>query len=261
MQDRYTGDVGDFGKYGLLRALRGNDSEALRLGVIWYRTDESIVEADSGNDGKHIGYLSSDKERDYRPCDPPLYDHLRGIVRRGERRVAEIEQSGLLGPDARFHDDYVPGPAKRASEHARQASVARRRQWVQDARRSTKDCDLLFLDPDNGLEIQSVRNTTFNAPKYVFLDEVKDLLGRGQSMVIYQQRTHEGSDETQFGQRRDELQQLLSKADMFALRFGRGTARHFIVVATAKHSLILRERAKEMLDTPWRKHFCLIDPD
>ena len=33
MQDRYVGDIGDFGKYGLLRALCGRD---LYLGVVWY---------------------------------------------------------------------------------------------------------------------------------------------------------------------------------------------------------------------------------
>ena len=41
MQDRYVGDVGDFGKYGLLRSLcRGDEhGAAFRLGVLWYRFD------------------------------------------------------------------------------------------------------------------------------------------------------------------------------------------------------------------------------
>ncbi len=41
MQNRYVGDVGDFGKYGLLRYLVGVRSstsvaDSLRLRVIWY---------------------------------------------------------------------------------------------------------------------------------------------------------------------------------------------------------------------------------
>lgn len=38
MQNRYVGDVGDFGKYHLLKALcRGDDGKAaLSLGVVWY---------------------------------------------------------------------------------------------------------------------------------------------------------------------------------------------------------------------------------
>ena len=38
MQDRFVGDIGDFGKYGLLRALTGTYPEAeprLSLGVVW----------------------------------------------------------------------------------------------------------------------------------------------------------------------------------------------------------------------------------
>ena len=41
MQDQYVGDIGDFGKYGLLRHLTGMrgdaaPEDALRLGVVWY---------------------------------------------------------------------------------------------------------------------------------------------------------------------------------------------------------------------------------
>jgi hypothetical protein len=52
MQDRYFGDVGDLGKYGLLRALSGlNEEPQLRLGVVWYLfPDES-----HNTDGKHLG--------------------------------------------------------------------------------------------------------------------------------------------------------------------------------------------------------------
>ena len=40
MQDRYAGDIGDFIKLGLLRALAGSD---LNLYINWYLTpDESV---------------------------------------------------------------------------------------------------------------------------------------------------------------------------------------------------------------------------
>lgn len=35
MQDRYVGDVGDFGKIGMLRQL---EEAGLRIGVNWYLT-------------------------------------------------------------------------------------------------------------------------------------------------------------------------------------------------------------------------------
>jgi len=53
MQDRYVGDVGDFGKIGMLRQI---EESGLRIGVNWYLTykPEEHINAD----GKNIGYLN-----------------------------------------------------------------------------------------------------------------------------------------------------------------------------------------------------------
>ena len=76
MQNRYVGDVGDFGKYGLLRRLVGSNSdERLRLGVIW-----CLFPNESHNsDGKHISYLSG-RGGGFRDCDKELYDRLREML-------------------------------------------------------------------------------------------------------------------------------------------------------------------------------------
>ena len=52
MQDRYAGDIGDFMKLGLIRALVAGDPPR-RLGVNWYLCADESHNAD----GKHIGYL------------------------------------------------------------------------------------------------------------------------------------------------------------------------------------------------------------
>ena len=255
MQDRYTGDVGDFGKYGLLRCLRGPDAAPLRLGVVWYRTDSDIVDADPVNDGKHVAYLRPQHERSFRPCDPPLYDGLREIVKRGDRRVGAVARSGLLGPDTLFHDDYVPGPPDDTFGEAR---VVPRRRWAQEALRAMRDCDLVFLDPDNGLEARSVPITRAKAPKYAYLEEVEALFGRGQSVVIYHHLGRHGSHADQIARWTERLQQRLAPADIFTLRFHRGTARAFFVLATADLAPALRERATAVDRPPWREHFELM---
>ena len=48
MRDRYVGDIGDFAKYGLLRAV-GNGR---RLGIAWYLCVDS--EAAQKGDSRHI---------------------------------------------------------------------------------------------------------------------------------------------------------------------------------------------------------------
>ena len=76
MQDRYVGDVGDFGKYGLLRYLGGKLDggfeyfEPMRMGVIWYLYPDESHNAD----GKYTGYLDETpaNRASYRACDSEL---------------------------------------------------------------------------------------------------------------------------------------------------------------------------------------------
>lgn len=86
MQDRYTGDIGDFGKLGLLRQL---ERAGLSFGVNWYRTPDET----HNSDGLHVGYLQNDV---YRSCDPQLWSALGQIVWSGRRNISALEQAGIL---------------------------------------------------------------------------------------------------------------------------------------------------------------------
>ena len=258
MQDRYTGDVGDFGKYGLLRQLCGlHDSEAaqpLKLGVVWYRPDPASVINDPLDDGKHTTYLCPKHEKQFKPCDPPLYDALREIVECNSRCVEAVERAGLLGPDAVFHAARVPGPPPRARGEAR--TVGRQR-WVKDALEATAGCDVVFLDPDNGLEPKGAPITSAKAPKYAYREEVGKWSKRGQSLVIYHHLGRNRPHRDQIAGWLERLRNEFEPHDIFALRFRRGTSRAFFVLATAEHTPTLRERAKALTAAPWSKHFDL----
>ena len=134
MQHRYTGDIGDFAKYGLLRALGGR----VRLGVAWYLYPDE----NHNGDGKHIPYL--DKPEKWRHLDPDLFDTLKAIIDNGTRSVAQVEQSGLLG-EAIFSGamlDFTGSPAQRRQQ---------RSDWFITMQRDLIHCDVVFTDPDNGL--------------------------------------------------------------------------------------------------------------
>ena len=66
MQDRYVGDIGDFGKLGFLRAL---EIAGLSLGVNWYYTTPSGSEKIQG-DGRHL------IDQKYFDCDQNLASTL-----------------------------------------------------------------------------------------------------------------------------------------------------------------------------------------
>ena len=66
---RYVGDVGDFVKYALLRAIRGTK----RLGVAWYLHPN----AGPAGDGRHTAHLQNPDE--WRHLDAELFDALTGL--------------------------------------------------------------------------------------------------------------------------------------------------------------------------------------
>src|SRR5258708_5109533 len=90
MQNRYVGDVGDYGKYALLRGLCGIEARSyLRLGVVWCLfPDESF-----NNDGKHISYLHNPQ---FAQLDSDLHATLAKIVLDGRRNVSAVCNYGCL---------------------------------------------------------------------------------------------------------------------------------------------------------------------
>ncbi len=83
MQDRYAGDIGDFAKYGLLRAL----GDGHQLGISWYLFPDESHNAD----GKHTAYL--DNQGEWRDLDPTLFDGLQSIVNSNRRKVQVCDVS------------------------------------------------------------------------------------------------------------------------------------------------------------------------
>lgn len=165
MKNQYFGDVNDYRKYSLLRHLA--QSTGLSLAVCWMLTP-----SDGSNDGQNTQYLRNPKA--WRHIDPPLFDLLtRTVLETGFRHVSTIERSGLL-PVRAFHDLEVP-----------QDRVGRRA-WTRNALDVTAGADLVFFDPDNGMEVKSTPPGRKNSPKYLLWSEIREFFARGPSLLIYQ---------------------------------------------------------------------------
>ena len=160
MQDRYAGDVGDFGKFAVLRALAPDRT----LGVCWYRTSGH---GENNNDGKHVAYL--ERPEHYRDLDPVAFDAMATVVRTG-RSLRALEACALL-PGAIYHGEEVPRP-----RHERAA-------WGARLFAAMAPCDLVFTDADNGFEWSSL------TPKCVARDEVRALRRRGRALLLYHHST------------------------------------------------------------------------
>ena len=79
MQDRYAGDVGDFGKFGMLRCM---EKAGIRVGINWYLVDDES----HNNDGKHTGYLS---DRKFHGCDLVFLNPDNGMLPKSVSRGSD----------------------------------------------------------------------------------------------------------------------------------------------------------------------------
>jgi hypothetical protein len=106
LQDKYTCDIGDFGKFILLNELRKLNEGSIRLGVNWYYTNKA--EKVSG-DGRHLKYLNSQnpKNKNFEVCSPKLYFQLKKIVEANKRYIAEIEKDLVLPSETIFYSTPV----------------------------------------------------------------------------------------------------------------------------------------------------------
>jgi hypothetical protein len=260
MQDRYTGDVGDFGKYGLLRALcRPDIRPQLKLGVVWYLVPSEI----HNEDGKHINYLQAltkASTRRLRTCDPTLYEGLRKLLinDRNEivtknRRVAAIETSDLLPQGTVFYN--VPLSYSRQMSTSDRLGV--RGSWMERALELTALADLIFLDPDNGIECKSVERTDLTGPKYVYWDEIGFFVDRGQSVVIYHHLNRSCPSTVQVERFRIEFCKRMPRdCKTSNIIYRRGTRRAYFIVTAAKHRAAIVDRLSKV-QTVWGNHFVI----
>ncbi len=170
MKNQYFGDINDYRKYGLLRSIIL--AAEFRILVAWVLTED-----DERTDGKFVDYLEKpDKWSSY---DTELFEALKNLLRTNQiRQVALLESTGLL-PDAKYFNTSVTD-----KDHERG-------DWFSSLCDCAKDCDFVFLDPDNGLEIKSIPYGRKNSSKYSYFREVKELWSQGKSLLIYQHFVHE----------------------------------------------------------------------
>lgn len=169
MQDRYAGDIGDYGKIALLKALQ---AQGLSIGVNWYTAETLDVEkkADGSfkqEDGKYL------IPEELCQCDEVLAKKLLDISSGNKRSIEALEKANLI-PGAVYFSESVP--------------VLLRSEWHQRALKILKNVDIVFVDPDNGMLVKSVGKKSVRSVKYTFYEEVSDYIEQGQSVLIYNHR-------------------------------------------------------------------------
>jgi len=256
MQNRYCCDQGDFGKYGLLRCLCAADAhgQSLHIGLMWY-----LVPDEAGSDGKFTSYLCNTEKnrRRYRVCDPPLWHKLKQLFEDKRRNIRAIQEEGILPVETVYFGEPLawPDDMPANSDAGRQRRCEHRHAWWRRGFDKTRGCQVIFFDPDNGLEVKRAPRYGKKGPKYTFIDEVVPFYKRGQSLVVYQHINRSKSATEQVADRLGQLRKATGAGSAFALHYHRGTARAYLVIPFAKHAETLLSRARQMCAGPWAKHF------
>jgi hypothetical protein len=164
MKNKYTGDINDYIKYGLLRSLGGG---RMKCDICWMLTPD-----DDRGDGKLVHYT---KRPDiWRRHDPDLFDTLSSWLDTSPRRsTAWVEKSGIL-PNARFYQQILSDSAEG------------RQKYFEGFNRMLRPGHLAFFDPDNGMPVRSTGKGRRGSSRYLWWDELRPVYDRGSSVLVYQ---------------------------------------------------------------------------
>lgn len=219
VRHNFVNDIGDYMKYALLRVLCANELMPLRLGVVWYLTEH----IENNGDGRQRPHLSRDG---WEELDPNLLARMQAIEAalrsKDDLHLRQIEQSDILPSGTVYFSEPLPDFAGTPTERGMHRSA-----WFGRAMHAVRDCNLIFLDPDNGLEVKSVSPHSRMAGKYVLASEMAALLATGAGVILYQH----GSRSTWQAQKARIQDQLRSGIDgplsLRSVRFGAFGVRAF----------------------------------
>lgn len=242
MKNQYFGDVGDFGKYGIIRHLINNVPD-VRIGVNWFLTKNDIR-----TDGKHIDYLT--KSAEFRECDPELYNFLQESVTNNLRSIRQIEDSALLG-NTLFYSDLLDYSEVKGHLQKR---IDFRVNWFANSMDRLIGSHIIYVDPDNGLEVKSQSIYGPNGVKYISYDEIRIYFESGFSIIVYNHRDRRPYD--QYINRFRCIYDLVD-AELVCLRFLRYSVRDYVFVLHHDIAKTIKYALETFIQTPWGNCFQL----
>ena len=164
MKDQYVADINDYIKYSILRCIQQVCTDSML--ICWMLTAN-----DSGGDGRRISYLGDPAH--YRHIDPELFDELKRIRELPEPSTHAIEAADVL-PGARFFGRLLTDDA------------SDRANYMAELWREANKSQVVFFDPDNGLDVPSTPLGRRGSRRYLYCHELDPLMEHQAAAIIYQ---------------------------------------------------------------------------
>ena len=223
MKNQYVGDIRDFEKYAVLNALSA--ASGLSVVLCWMLTPN-----DAGQDGRKLKYL--ERPDDYRHLNADVFDRLSKVINDNQRSVEAIRTAQVIA-DATYYEPVLAD------------SLTARASYMNGLWGIAETPSLMCFDPDNGIEVASVRKGNKRSSKYIYLDELADAYARGHSLVVFHHWGRYKKDEYLD----DMLPRLKTTCglnhDPFAI-YSSGAA--FVILAQSEHNAQLATAGETLTD-------------
>lgn len=174
MQNRYSADIGDFGKFQLLRYLFKNTTYNLKQ--LWYLYPDE----NHNNDGMYIDYFEKVKG-----FDEVLENSFKQIIQ-NNRCVKSLEEANLL-ENIEYFNTLL---SKDSCEEFRA-------KWFEKALAFAKDSEVVLTDSDNGIALscdkinKDLKLLNYKdikkgkSGKYIYEEEIKQLYEVSECLIVY----------------------------------------------------------------------------
>ncbi|MFC2139204.1 hypothetical protein ACFLR4_00960 [Bacteroidota bacterium] len=127
---------------------------------------------DGSNDGSKQSYLSNPKR--WAEHDKSLYYSIYKLVLlENHNKLSLLENTNILLGSS-FYSEIVLDYS------------AARNIWFDNLQLNMENADLIFFDPDNGIEVKSKPYGSKDSSKYIYWKEIEAVWERGKSLIIYQ---------------------------------------------------------------------------
>lgn len=232
MQNRYAGDIGDFGKFGLLKIL----SEYLKVGVNWYLIDtpEGELQGAAANDGRHTAYLCRETSALYQ-CAPDVAEKLKPIARAKDPTNRNICLLEKILPNVTYFSEVLERDS--------------RDEWFEQSLSALKECDIIFADADNGFEVKSM--TAGKSIKYLLASEIKRYYKDGHSVFFYNHRSRQAKEKYIAQFERILNNSHFKDAAKFAITFHPYSVCDYIFIVHPKHTEKTNAAMSKFKESHW----------
>ena len=129
-----------------------------------------------------------------------------------------------------------------------------RDKWHLKALKKLSKQDVIFLDPDNGLEVKSTNPYSKNGNKYATYQEAADYYAQGSTVIIYNHRDRKPGNEYLKRFYRFTDMEETKNAKMFYLRASRYSVRDYLFLVQERHFSGLEMAIDNFLATEWCRY-------